>query len=51
VHQISSWSGHKTLKEVERYTRAADQKRLAESAMNISVAKLETTVAKSGVTK
>jgi integrase len=51
VHQIASWSGHKTLKEVERYTRAADQKRLAESAMNISVAKLETTVAKRGVTR
>jgi len=51
VHQIASWSGHKTLKEVERYARAADQKRLAESAMNISVAKLETTVAKRGVTK
>jgi integrase len=50
VHQIASWSGHKTLKEVERYTKAADQKRLAESAMNISVAKLETKVAKSGVT-
>ena len=51
MHQIASWSGHKTLKEVERYTKAADQKRLAESAMNISVAKLETTVAKRGVTK
>ena len=25
VHQIASWSGHKTLKEVERYTKAADQ--------------------------
>ena len=46
MHQIASWSGHKTLKEVERYTKAADQKRLAELAMNISVAKLETTVAK-----
>jgi hypothetical protein len=49
VHQIASWSGHKTLKEVERYTKAADQKRLAESAMNISVAKLGVRMAKRGV--
>ena len=41
-----AWSGHKTLKEVERYTRAADQKRLAEGAMNISVAKQKNAVAK-----
>ena len=45
-HQIASWSGHKTLKEVERYTKAADQKRLAKSAMNISVAKTKSAVAK-----
>ena len=32
AHQIAAWSGHMTLKEVERYTRAADQKRLARSA-------------------
>jgi hypothetical protein len=25
--------GHKTLKEIERYTRAADQRRLARNAM------------------
>jgi integrase len=31
--QIASVSGHKTLKEVERYTAAADQARLARSAM------------------
>jgi integrase len=46
VHQIAAWSGHKTLKEVERYTRAADQKRLAELAMNVSLAKSEMEVAK-----
>jgi integrase len=46
VHQIAAWSGHKTLKEVERYTKAADQKRLAESTMNVSLAKPETEVAK-----
>jgi integrase len=49
VHHIAAWSGHKTLKEVERYTKAADQKRLAESAMNISVAKSKTGMAKRGV--
>lgn len=30
--EIAGWSGHKTLKEVERYTEAADQKRLAMAA-------------------
>jgi integrase len=33
VHQIAAVSGHKTLKEVERYTRAADQRRLAREAL------------------
>jgi len=33
AHQIAAWSGHTTLKEVERYTRAANQKRLARSAI------------------
>jgi integrase len=31
--EIAAWSGHKTLKEVARYTQAADQRRLAKSAM------------------
>ena len=31
--QIAAVSGHKTLKEIERYTKAADQKKLARSAM------------------
>jgi integrase len=31
--QIASISGHKTLREVERYTEAADQKRLSRSAI------------------
>lgn len=35
--EIASITGHKSLKEVERYTKAADQKRLARSA----VARLE----------
>lgn len=33
-HQIAAITGHKTLKEVERYTRAAAQKTLAGSAMD-----------------
>jgi integrase len=32
--QIASVSGHKTLKEVERYTRAANQKKMARTAMD-----------------
>jgi integrase len=33
VHEIAAISGHKTLKEIERYTKAADQARLARTAM------------------
>jgi integrase len=33
LHEIAAWSGHKTLKEVERYTKSANQKRLAVQAM------------------
>ena len=33
VHEIASISGHQTLREVERYTKAADQARLALAAM------------------
>jgi integrase len=33
VHQIAAISGHKSLREVERYTRGADQERLARDAM------------------
>ena len=33
THEVAAWSGHMTLKEVERYTKAADQKRLASSAL------------------
>ncbi|GBQ19403.1 phage related integrase [Gluconacetobacter sacchari DSM 12717] len=32
-HQIAAITGHKTLAEVERYTRAADQVRMAQEAM------------------
>lgn len=34
ANQIAAVSGHKSLKEVERYTRAADQKKLARQAMD-----------------
>jgi integrase len=33
VHEIASITGHRTLKEIERYTRAAEQRRLAVAAM------------------
>jgi len=33
AHEIAAWSGHMTLKEVQRYTRSADQKRLAGSGL------------------
>jgi hypothetical protein len=33
AHEIAAISGHRTLAEVERYTRKADQQRLARSAM------------------
>jgi integrase len=33
VHQIAAITGHRSLGEVQRYTRAADQKRNAEEAM------------------
>ncbi|MGA8228695.1 MAG: tyrosine-type recombinase/integrase, partial [Xanthobacteraceae bacterium] len=33
ANEIASISGHATLKEVERYTRAADQARMARNAM------------------
>jgi integrase len=33
AHEIAAISGHKTLKEIERYTKGADQARLARAAM------------------
>jgi integrase len=33
VHEIAAITGHKSLREVERYTRGADQVRLAQAAM------------------
>jgi enterobacteria phage integrase len=40
--QIAAWSGHKTLREIERYTKAADQKRLARDAVSKLGAKRRT---------
>ena len=44
THQIASWTGHKSLSMVQRYTRAADQARLAREAIehkpNVAVANL-----------
>jgi integrase len=34
AHQIASVTGHRSLKEIERYTRGADQKRLATAAIH-----------------
>jgi enterobacteria phage integrase len=34
THQIMAITGHKSMKEVERYTKAAEQKRLAQAAIN-----------------
>jgi integrase len=31
--QIAAWSGHKTLREIERYTQAADQKKMARASV------------------
>ena len=36
THQIMSITGHKSLIEVERYTKAAQQRRLSKQAMKIS---------------
>lgn len=39
-HQIMAITGHKTLVEVERYTRAAAQKKLAVAAMELMPGRL-----------
>ena len=33
AHEIMAWTGHKTLREVTRYTEAADRKALAVTAI------------------
>ena len=34
AHRIASITGHKSLAEIERYTKAADQKRMAAAAIH-----------------
>jgi integrase len=36
ANELAAWSGHASLDEVARYTKAADQARLARNAMNRS---------------
>jgi integrase len=43
-HEIMSWSGHRTLKEVARYTQSADQRALARSAQTKLATKLSKSV-------
>jgi integrase len=33
VHQIAAWSGHSNLNEIARYTKAADQRKIAQGSM------------------
>jgi integrase len=33
THELAAWSGHKTLAEIQRYTKAADQRRAARAAL------------------
>lgn len=38
AHQIAAWSGHKTLREIEEYTKAASQKKMALAGAGIMAA-------------
>jgi integrase len=43
VHEIAAWTGHKSLKEIERYTAAASQERLAGSGLaRLTVSRMTT---------
>jgi integrase len=33
THELAAWSGHKTLAEIQRYTKAADQRRAARASL------------------
>jgi hypothetical protein len=33
VHQVAAWSGHKNLNEIARYTKAADQRKIAQGSL------------------
>jgi integrase len=47
THEIAAVTGHKSLREVERYTKAANQLRLAQQALQVQL-KAETAVPNSG---
>jgi integrase len=47
ANEIAAWSGHKTLREVARYTTAADQERLARNALTRSMNAAATKVSNS----
>jgi integrase len=41
LHQVMAMTGHKSMSEVARYTKAADQKRLAREALRTQIAAVE----------
>ena len=41
MHELAAWADIKTLKEIEHYTKAADQRRAARAALNRTLAKDE----------
>jgi integrase len=41
AHELAAWSGHKTLKEVERYTKASDRGLAARRALERTLTKNE----------
>jgi hypothetical protein len=42
VHGVAAITGHASLREIERYTKAADQARMARSAMAKAAAQEQT---------
>jgi integrase len=48
ANEIAAWSGHASLREVERYTKAADQQRLARNALARTMNAAKTKVSNSG---
>jgi integrase len=50
-HEIAAITGHASLREVQRYTKAADQKRLAAAAMQKVKSRTEVSNLREGLTK
>ena len=42
THELAAWSGHKTLAEIQRYTKAADQRRAARASLKRTLDQNET---------